>query len=217
MAIRFQCPSCRQPIEVDDAWREQSVACPYCRNVVTAPASSTWPPGQVPVASPSRSAFAPPPPPGPAGAPPAFAPPGEQPAFGYAAPPPAAGGNLAVWALILAIASAVLCTTGGLTWFEALFAAAVEKAGPSPTQKELEQVLQDMVARRELPRSPLAMMAVGAGTILSIAGLFLAIRALMRGDPRRVTAVAACVISISFLVCQMLLMLMMVGSAMAHA
>src|SRR5512138_3207750 len=63
MAIRFACPSCRQPIEVDDNWAGQSVACPYCRNVVTAPSSSTWPGAEVPMANPAGGAFAAPPPP----------------------------------------------------------------------------------------------------------------------------------------------------------
>lgn len=42
MAIRFQCPACAQPIEVDDEWASKAVACPYCRKTVTAPAESTF-------------------------------------------------------------------------------------------------------------------------------------------------------------------------------
>lgn len=41
MAIRFQCSSCLQPIEVDDEWASKAVACPYCRTTITAPAEST--------------------------------------------------------------------------------------------------------------------------------------------------------------------------------
>jgi hypothetical protein len=40
MAIRFHCPACTQPLEVDDAWASRVVACPYCRKTVTAPANS---------------------------------------------------------------------------------------------------------------------------------------------------------------------------------
>lgn len=40
MAIRFQCGACSQPIEVDDEWASKTVACPYCRKTVTAPAES---------------------------------------------------------------------------------------------------------------------------------------------------------------------------------
>lgn len=213
MAIRFQCPSCRQPIEVDDAWSGQSVACPYCRNVVTAPAASTWPPGQVPVASPSSSAFAPPPPPGAADVPQASAWPGTQTYPGYPTPPAAAGGNFAIWALTLAIAGAVLCTIGGAVWFGGMFSAAVKKVGSDPTQKELEQAVEEMLTRGEVPRSGFAVAATAAGTLCSIASLFLAIRSLVRREAHHVTAIVACVISVLFLVCQMLLMLIMAGSA----
>ncbi len=52
MAIRFQCGSCSQPIEVDDEWAVKAVACPYCRKTITAPAESTLDEvQQVPVAT----------------------------------------------------------------------------------------------------------------------------------------------------------------------
>lgn len=41
MAIQFNCPGCRQPVEVDDEWAGQHVACPFCQRVVTAPNEST--------------------------------------------------------------------------------------------------------------------------------------------------------------------------------
>ncbi len=41
MAIQFNCPGCRQPVEVDDEWAGQHVACPFCQRVVTAPREST--------------------------------------------------------------------------------------------------------------------------------------------------------------------------------
>ena len=51
MAIRFQCASCSEPIEVDDEWARQVVRCPYCQRTVTAPAESMLPPAeQIPVA-----------------------------------------------------------------------------------------------------------------------------------------------------------------------
>lgn len=43
MVIRFQCPSCTQPIEVDEEWGGKLVACPYCRHSVTSPQLSTLP------------------------------------------------------------------------------------------------------------------------------------------------------------------------------
>ncbi len=53
MAIRFQCASCSQPIEVDDEWASKTVACPYCRKTIAAPAESTLPDvSGIPLASP---------------------------------------------------------------------------------------------------------------------------------------------------------------------
>jgi hypothetical protein len=56
MAIRFQCPACSQPIEVDDDWAKRAVACPYCRKTVAAPAESTLGDlNQIPMATPIGS------------------------------------------------------------------------------------------------------------------------------------------------------------------
>ncbi len=44
MAIQFNCPSCTQPIEVDDEVAGQAAACPYCGKVVTVPQQSTYRP-----------------------------------------------------------------------------------------------------------------------------------------------------------------------------
>jgi len=53
MAIRFQCPACSQPIEVDDGWALKAVACPYCRKTITAPSESTLGDlSRIPMASP---------------------------------------------------------------------------------------------------------------------------------------------------------------------
>ncbi len=41
MTIQFACPSCGQPIEIDEEHGGNQVSCPYCRNVVTAPSEST--------------------------------------------------------------------------------------------------------------------------------------------------------------------------------
>lgn len=41
MPIRFLCPSCAQPIEVDEEWGGKLVACPFCEGTVTAASQST--------------------------------------------------------------------------------------------------------------------------------------------------------------------------------
>lgn len=60
MAIRFQCPACSEPIEVDLDWARRVVRCPYCQRTVTAPAESTLPAqDEIPVATavPGRREF----------------------------------------------------------------------------------------------------------------------------------------------------------------
>ncbi|MGE0478976.1 MAG: hypothetical protein AB7Q17_00765 [Phycisphaerae bacterium] len=55
MPIQFRCPGCEQPIEVDDAYANQSATCPYCRRLVTVPAASTYDAAGAPVARPSTA------------------------------------------------------------------------------------------------------------------------------------------------------------------
>ena len=42
MSIQFRCPSCSQPIEVDDQIAGHEAQCPYCRRVITVPNESTF-------------------------------------------------------------------------------------------------------------------------------------------------------------------------------
>lgn len=69
MAIQFICPSCGQPIEVDDELANELVTCPFCSEAATAPAKTDLTPGSPAVAPPAAT----PSPPGmdyaPAGAP----------------------------------------------------------------------------------------------------------------------------------------------------
>jgi len=41
MAIQFTCTACGQPIEVDNEMADKAVTCPYCHKAGTAPATST--------------------------------------------------------------------------------------------------------------------------------------------------------------------------------
>jgi hypothetical protein len=58
MSIQFFCTSCGQPIEVDDEHAGKTAACPYCRQLVSVPAESTYRPGQPPP-TPAGAATAP--------------------------------------------------------------------------------------------------------------------------------------------------------------
>ena len=113
MAIRFACPSCRQPIEIDNEWAGQSVGCPYCRKVVSAPHASTWPESQIPVGTPVRQPAEP-----------------ILPPAGYTGPAygPRSGASAAPWALTLAITSAFLSIFGSMAWMYTSVTLLTEKA-----------------------------------------------------------------------------------------
>ncbi|NLE58955.1 MAG: hypothetical protein GX616_11375 [Planctomycetes bacterium] len=199
MAIRFACPSCRQPIEIDDEWAGQSVGCPYCRKVITAPAVSSWPSEQVPVATPLRQPTEPimPPP-------------------GYPVHPPAQGASAAPWALTMAITSALLSMFASMVWLGTWVNVVAEKAGRNATQEEIQKIASELAANGQIPYSPLAMAAAVVGSLCGIGGLVLAIRTLLWQQPRRGMAIAACIISVAFSCCGGLLVFMSLASRAAQ-
>lgn len=184
MAIRFACPSCRQPIEIDDEWAGQSVGCPYCRKVITAPAVSAWPTEQIPMAAPLRQPLEPimPPP-------------------GYPVSPPAQAASAAPWALTLAITSALLCMLGFMVFAYQIQKAGMEKLGPDASFAEAQQAAQEMLTSGKIPPSPLAIAFSITGNLCAIGGLVLAIRTLLWQQPRRGMAIVACIISVAFFCC----------------
>ncbi len=193
MVIRFACPSCQQPIEIDEKWAGQAVGCPYCKRVVTAPASSTWPPGGVPEALPAGSAFQPPPPP-----------PGQLPPTGRGA----RQSGSAPLALTLAITCTVLSLVGWMVWLGTVGEKVQEKVGANPTQEQVTEALREVLTSGQMPRSSLATGAAFIGVLCGIGGLMLAIRSLLRQEARRGMAIAACIVSVCFTCCVGLLMLM---------
>lgn len=215
MAIRFPCPACRQPIEVDDNWADQSVGCPYCRNVVNAPARSSWPPAGVPVASPARGAFAPPPPP--PGYPREVNPASASPLFGTSADRPAgAGPTSAAWALMLSLFTAAVSVVGAMIWSFGLFAMATKEVGKDATQEQLQKVAQEIMLKGAAPVSPGAVTALTVGIFCGIAALSLAVRSLVGNERQHVKAVAAFLIAAMFVVCQALLVLVIFQRGGAH-
>ncbi len=195
MPIRFACPSCRQPIEIDDQWAGQSVACPYCRNVVSAPTTSTWQTPEIPMARGAGGAFAPPPPPRDAG---------------YSAPPATSSAG---WALTLAIVSAVLAFVGGMVWAVTVSSVIMDRLGPNASQAEITREYQQMLLNKTLPQSPFTSMAAIVGLLCAIGGLILGLRSLARREPRRGVAIAAVAVSVVFLMCQVLLGMVVFAAA----
>lgn len=194
MAIRFACPSCQQPIEVDDQWGDESVACPYCRQVVTAPSSSRWPANEIPMASPASPAFTPPPPP-----------------TGISTAPTATIASIAhsqaSYALTLALGGAILAIVGWFAWLGTQVALAQEKAGSTDPEHIREAYLELVASGQAQTMNATTLLILLVGAICSISGLVLAIRSLLRLQERRGLAIAACIIGVCFLICQILPML----------
>ena len=190
MAIQFQCPACKQPIEIEGDWAGKPVACPYCRKTVTAPESSTFVPSGPPVATPLGEQ-----------AEPAW---GARPEY----PRPQASGNaLAGWAIMLACAAPVLFVAYSML----VFARIQALVGPNPTPEEARQAVMDLAESGDLPgwligAFLLLIAAFGSWT----AGLICGIIAVRRPARRRL-AVA------SLVVCGGLLVLMCVVFAVGVA
>ncbi|MFH1746037.1 MAG: hypothetical protein ABIG44_03220 [Planctomycetota bacterium] len=53
MSIQFMCPSCQQPIEVDEEFSGKQAGCPYCSSVVNVPTASTYQPAPITAARPA--------------------------------------------------------------------------------------------------------------------------------------------------------------------
>jgi hypothetical protein len=199
MAIRFQCPSCHQPIEIEESWAGRSVACCYCDQVVEAPHESTWAPDEeTPSASPA----------GPASL---------DVQRGLIDPPhvgrAARTGDEEVlvtsssggWALTLSMAGVLLASLGWLAWMSNLGSKLVERVGPDATQAEQMQAAQEMIGSGEaslLPPTAVVMFLVGL--VCGGLGLILAIRVLLTGRHGRGMAIAACILGATVSFCQVL-------------
>lgn len=240
MAIRFNCPACQQPLEIDDGWAGQAVACPYCRRVVTAPQSSSWPSGNVPMAIPVRPADssgpqpdgshpasspfnpAPPPPPqsgpgyspylqgGPGG--PGFPPP--PPPMGYPAyhMQPPTGRSSAGWALALSIGGALALFVLLMVWTGVLVGAAQQKLGPNATQIQLQEEITKQYASRGDAKHARTLAMLGVMAMLAnVGGLILAVRSMVRHERGRGMAIAACIIGGLFLFCQVMVVAAIAG------
>ena len=165
MAIKFLCPACSQPIEVDPEWGGRQVACPFCRRAVSAPESSTFTPTEAPpVASPASD-------------PPS---PDDWPAV---APPPSGGSLnvLAAVALGLAGASFVLFIGFRLAVVPRMW----ELAGPDATPEEAQEAIFEQISEGSMP---VWLMAGGLAVLASVAlwgaGLVCGIVARARPAPR---------------------------------
>ncbi len=170
MPIRFICASCQQPLEIDDQWGGQSVACPYCNRVVTAPRSTTWAADQqIPVASPARGDL-PPSPPSP------VRPPGR-----------VSSPMATAWALAMTLACLGFTIVTVFTWIATSAPVVYEKLGDPPTRADSPEELSrlqieyqrkaiELFQRGAVPISPITVVAAVCAMVCSLAGLILSIR-----------------------------------------
>lgn len=178
MAIRFACPGCQQPIEVDDEWASQQVGCPYCRKVVSAPTESTLQMNAVPTAvGGAGDAFAPPPPPS-----------GARPVAPGFAGSSTRGRSLGRLAFASAAGGVVLT----FIWWVMLIGAmdkhidfeALQKEDFVTQQHKIQEVMQQHGQElRPLSAYPLI------GSLAGAMGIVLGITTLLRNDPRKGLAI----------------------------
>lgn len=200
MAIRFACPSCHQPIEVDDNWANQSVGCPYCKKVVTAPAESSWPAGGIHVAEPAGEDWE-------ADSPTSAStrPSQQTPYSGYPYPPPAAGRSTLAWvALILAFVYLGAMLIGWYIMGQVALVMIQEQLGSDgvPTMQEQQRAMEEMVTKTgRLPGNAASATAGLVAVLAGVVGVICAIVSLVRSEPLKVVSIPALIVCLSSLCC----------------
>jgi len=182
MAIQFFCPSCGQPIEIDDVWGGKLVSCPFCRNTVSAPTTSTLE-SVTPVVT-AR----------PTGTPVAATNPATEPAsFSVPLNPPAphprrhqdAGTNKpAIVGLIMS-----LCWIASFILMEILSGPELTKAlGENPATEEVRAYFNQLATSGDLPRWVIVMfLLLVVGTLFWILGVVFTIIGVTKPGRRYVT------------------------------
>ncbi|NOS99119.1 MAG: hypothetical protein HOP29_00650 [Phycisphaerales bacterium] len=152
MAVQFECPSCRNPIEIDDPWAGRTVACPYCRNAVTAPAQSTYTASDAP--APARAVQ-----------------PSKPLAEGSLAAPGARRNPIAVWAFVISFTSVAFLVVGAILLEMRL----LEEVGTHASPEDINKHILKFADPRNPDRWPVwftsIMAMVFVGVLLWVAGL----------------------------------------------
>ncbi|UCG16553.1 MAG: hypothetical protein JSV19_00650 [Phycisphaerales bacterium] len=207
MAIQFQCPGCNQPIEVDDQWSSRPVACPYCRQTVTAPAASTLDDAAAPpMASPLGGLR----PSAPSGTPTdAHGAPGPVPFHDTLAVPAGESNPFAPWALGLSCLGLLVFLAINITMGMKVMSLAGPDATPEEVRETLAEMQKDAFDQAQAGTMPGWVIGVVLGMLLVfvlwVAGVILTVLA-MRRPIRRGMSIGALV------VCGVLPMLICAGS-----
>lgn len=205
MAIQFACPSCGQPIEIDEEWADSPVSCPYCQKVVTAPGESTV------GAAPAEAAQAE-----------AVSAEVAQTEVAQTEVVPAEAGQFQP-AVVVQVGNrwgrrSLICGVAALVLFAVLFFVGAARlrpvikeltesgASPAEAQKEAERVLYE-----EFQNSKLILVGSALLTLLALGGTIMAVIGLTRPGAKKGQALAGLIICGSFLMCQCAGMLLQMG------
>ncbi len=178
MAIQFICPSCGQPIEVDDELANELVTCPFCNEAAAAPAKTDLTPGSPAVASPAAT----PSPPGIDYAPSAAPAPGSPPRWA----------SVCAW-ISLACIPLVFVLAFVAAWMSQEFTGTLSEGA---SRAEIEAVRDDIVKSK-----PQAILIFGVGAcMLPVAAIVFAVIALVaRAVPRWPAITTLCLIAAGML------------------
>lgn len=144
--------------------------------------------------------------------PPGFGPPPPPIGYGPQVTMAPARRSSAGWALALTILGAVGLIGLALIWTMVLMKGAIDKVGPNATQAQLQQAFNEQIySKGDAQHLPGLALAGVAAMLASIGGLVLAARSLVRQEPGRGMAIAACILGGVFLFCQVLTISAMVG------
>jgi drug/metabolite transporter (DMT)-like permease len=157
------------------------------------------------VATPVQPGFNPPPPP------PGY--PGPTP-VPYGVPAPRREGTISAgWALLLAIASAVLLGLGTLIYSLHLSVLVLQKVGEKASLEQQQKAMIEVMPT--VPITPATATCLFVGAFCGIAGLALGARSLVRAEGHTGKAIAACVLAGISVFCQILLTIALAGGTSA--
>jgi len=111
---------------------------------------------------------------------------------------------------VLAVVGLLIAAAGYLTWTGSLVIAVERQLGPNATPQQQQAALQKMLASGEIPRAAIVLFA--GGTLAGVLALIYGIRSLLRQESRRGLAIVGLIIATSITFCQVLPMLIALGS-----
>lgn len=172
MAVQFECPSCHNPIEIDDPWAGRTVACPYCRNTVLAPSESTYHPAEALVTARAVDPAAP--------------------AGGLSAATGVSANRIAIWGFAISCFSVAVLVVGAMILGGRIY----EEVGPAATPEQINRYLFQMADPRRPDAWPgwltTMMFMICGGVGLWVAGLVCTVLGLRHRRNRRFAIVGLC-------------------------